>query len=809
MFLLLVSGLLHAQAPPILWQNTIGGDEYDELQSAVQTADGGYLLGGSSNSNEGGDKTEDRIEDDDYWIVRLDNLGNILWDETIGSTGRDELYVVEQLEDGGFILGGESESNAGYDKSENKIGKADLWIVRIDGEGNIIWENTIGGTNDDFFSGLRKTDDGGFIIASTSFSNASGDKSEDRISDYDYWVVKISSLGEPEWDRTIGGMSADWLSEVVQTTDGGYILGGKSTSEIGVHKTENTIGPFYNPDFWMVKLDAVGNIIWDNTIGGTFYDVVTDVIPSPDNGCIVVGYSDSNASPDKSEDNKGETDYWIVALDENGNILWDKVVGGSEGEYPNRINVDADGNYLIIGTSTSQISGDKTENMYGDPGYAHPDFWVVKLSPTGSIIWDKTLGGFTYDLSTVMIPTNDGGLLAGGYSDSDINGVKTELSVYYDYWIIKMGNDDCTPLPETCNELDDDCDGAVDEGLPIYTYYQDADTDTYGDATDFISACTIMPPSGYVADSTDCADGNAAINPGAAEVCNGFDDNCNGLTDDALPIFDYYADTDDDGFGNPLILISTCYPDAPVGYTSDNTDCDDTNPDIHMEIQYFADMDGDFYGDSGATIWLCAAFPPEGYVTNSTDCNDLAFFINPGSNEICNSLDDDCDITIDEDLPLYTLYPDADGDTYGDALAPFISCSPILKDYVLVSGDCDDTNPFIYPDAEEILNGLDDDCDEQIDEGLSTLYQSQTFNSLMLYPNPATQFLYINGSAQISFQQPFIIEAYNLKGQLVLNTTTHLQTPINVSSLPPGTYMFRVCNSEKISYHTELLVITE
>ena len=164
MFLLLVSGLLHAQAPPILWQNNIGGGEYDELQSAVQTADGGYLLGGSSNSNEGGDKTEDRIEDDDYWIVRLDNLGNILWDETIGSTGRDELYVVEQLEDGGFILGGESESNAGYDKSENKIGKADLWIVRIDGEGNIIWENTIGGTNDDFFSGLRKTDDGGFIL---------------------------------------------------------------------------------------------------------------------------------------------------------------------------------------------------------------------------------------------------------------------------------------------------------------------------------------------------------------------------------------------------------------------------------------------------------------------------------------------------------------------------------------------------------------------------------------------------------------------------------------------------------------------
>ena len=87
MFLLLVSGLLHAQAPPILWQNNIGGGEYDELQSAVQTADGGYLLGGSSNSNEGGDKTEDRIEDDDYWIVRLDNLGNILWDETIGSTG--------------------------------------------------------------------------------------------------------------------------------------------------------------------------------------------------------------------------------------------------------------------------------------------------------------------------------------------------------------------------------------------------------------------------------------------------------------------------------------------------------------------------------------------------------------------------------------------------------------------------------------------------------------------------------------------------------------------------------------------------
>ena len=219
---------------------------------------------------------------------------------------------------------------------------------------------------------------------------------------------------------------------------------------------------------------------------------------------------------------------------------------------------------------------------------------------------------------------------------------------------------------EVCNGIDDDCDGEIDEGVQN-TYYQDYDGDTYGNPLVSTEACTA--PSGYVSDNTDCDDTDANVHPGATEVCNGIDDDCDGEIDEGLTTYTYYRDSDGDTYGNPSVSTEACT--APPGYVSDNTDCDDNDANVH-----------------------------------------------PGATEVCNDIDDDCDAEIDEGLTTYTYYADTDSDNYGDPDNSTTTCSDTPPaGYVTDNTDCDDTDAAINPGATEIRNGIDDDCDGEIDEG--------------------------------------------------------------------------------------------
>ncbi len=290
---------------------------------------------------------------------------------------------------------------------------------------------------------------------------------------------------------------------------------------------------------------------------------------------------------------------------------------------------------------------------------------------------------------------------------------------------------------ESCNGIDDNCDGNIDEGVQT-TYYADMDGDTYGDAGNSTMACSM--PEGYVADATDCNDGDAAVNPGATEVCNGIDDNCDGNNDEGLTFTTYYADADGDTYGDAGSSVSTC-DGAPEGYVSDATDCNDAdaavnpgatevcngiddncdgNTDEGVQNTYYADMDGDSYGDAGSSTMACSA--PEGYVTDATDCNDADGAINPGAAEVCNGIDDNCDGNTDEGLTFITYYADADGDTYGDAASSATTCDGAPEGYVADATDCNDADAAVNPGATEICNGIDDNCDGNIDEGVQNTY---------------------------------------------------------------------------------------
>ncbi|MBK7971105.1 MAG: T9SS type A sorting domain-containing protein [Bacteroidetes bacterium] len=355
----------------IQWQNTIGGSSYDNLYSVQQTSDGGYILGGSSESDQSGDKTENSNGGNDYWLVKTDSLGNILWQNTIGGSANDGFQSLAQTTDGGYLLGGYSYSNISGDKAENSNGNTDYWLVKTDSLGNILWQKTIGGSGYDFLLSISQTTDGGIILGGASSSNISGDKTENSNGSNDYWIIKMDNSGGIQWQNSIGGSASDYLHSIALTTDGGYILGGKSTSDISGDKTENGNGDF---DYWIVKIDTAGAIQWQNNIGGSSMDILISTIQTIDGGYLLGGYSYSNISGDKTENNNGYVDYWIVKTDSLGVIQWQNSIGGGLDNYLHAIDHTSDGGFILGGNSSSNISGDKTENSIGSA-----DYWIIKL----------------------------------------------------------------------------------------------------------------------------------------------------------------------------------------------------------------------------------------------------------------------------------------------------------------------------------------------------------------------------------------------------------------------------------------------
>ncbi|MEP7128273.1 MAG: T9SS type A sorting domain-containing protein, partial [Chitinophagales bacterium] len=497
-------------APEIQWQNTIGGDYADYLRSVIQTTDGGYLLGGYSSSGLSGDKTEtyQTAFSEDYWVVKLNGSGDIQWQNTIGGTNGDNLNAVIQTTDGGYMLGGNSSSGISGDKTEANQGYTDYWVVKLDDTGNIQWQNTIGGNGLNYLSSVIQTTDGGYLLGGHSNSGISGDKTEVNQGDFDYWAVKLDVSGNIEWQNTIGGSDYDYLNSVIQSTDGGYLLGGYSLSGISGDKTEAKKGGDYDGDYWVVKLDVTGNIQWQNTIGGGNGDYLHSVIQCTDGGYLLGGSSQSGISGDKTEGKQGKDDYWVVKLDATGNMQWQNTIGGNDEDEVISVIQTTDGGYLLGGPSKSGISGDKTEGSLGGN-----DYWVVKLFGSGNIQWQNTIGGNKSDDLMSLIQTADGGYLLGGYSSSKISGDKTEANQgYTNYWVVKLA-------AEICNG---------------FSVFADADGDMYGDAAITFFATECLVPAGYVDNNLDCDDANAAVHFGAIEIGNGIDDDCNGIIDDVV-----------------------------------------------------------------------------------------------------------------------------------------------------------------------------------------------------------------------------------------------------------------------------------
>jgi hypothetical protein len=421
--------------PSVEWQRCFGGTNDDRLRTLAQTVDGGFILGGFSDSapasGANGNKTSQNFGNYDFWVVRVNPQGNVLWDRAFGGTGEDVLYSLQQTRDGGFVLGGYSLSDANGNKSSASFGGYDFWVVRLDANGNKVWDYSFGGTDDDYLRSLGATADGGFILGGQTLSGPSGNKTAPLYGTNDFWVVRLDANGQKIWDRSFGGVGADRLQSLQQTSDGGFILGGVSLSGTTGNKTSPNYGL---NDYWLVRIDANGNKLWDHSFGGTDNDELLSLQQTTDGGFVLGGFSWSGANGNKTSRNSGMTDFWIVRSDASGIKLWEQSFGGRDADSLRGLRQTRDGGFFLGGVSSSGSTGTKTTPFYGVT-----DFWVVRLTAAGEEIWEQSFGGTGDDGIWGLACTEDGGFIFGGGSDSPVNGNKTSPNFgNYDFWVIKL-----------------------------------------------------------------------------------------------------------------------------------------------------------------------------------------------------------------------------------------------------------------------------------------------------------------------------------------------------------------------------------
>ena len=426
-------------APDVEWQRRLGGSLDDAAFSILQTSDGGYIFAGITQSNDG--DVSGNHGGQDAWIVKLNSLGEIVWQRCFGGSDDDLALSIQQTNDGGYIFAGATKSNDGdvpgyrggfvtwmgkflleyftkLREIENSV--QDVWIVKLNASGETEWQKCLGGSRIDVARAIQQTSDGGYIFAGATNSN-NGDVSGNHGGE-DAWIVKLNASGKLVWQRCFGGSGDDMATSIQQTNDGGYIFAGWTLTGDG-----DVSGNNGGTDAWIVKLNASGKIVWQRCLGGSSTDFANSIQQTNDGGYILAGNTDSNDGDVSG--NHGKQDVWIVKLNESGEIVWQKCLGGSGDDIAASIQQTSDGGYIFCGgtySSDDDVSGDKDDL----------NAWVVKLNTSGEIAWQRRLGDTGDDLAVSIQQMSDGGFVFAGNVDF---GKEDEFHKDGgDAWIVKL-----------------------------------------------------------------------------------------------------------------------------------------------------------------------------------------------------------------------------------------------------------------------------------------------------------------------------------------------------------------------------------
>ena len=412
----------------VTWQKMFGGSGEDVALSIQQTSDGGYIVAGYSPSTDITGVTNNG--DRDVYIVKLDSTGAVSWQKMDGGSGNDVGFSIQQTSDGGYITAGWSKSTDISGVTNN--GEFDFYILKLDSAGALSWQKMYGGSFGDFAISIQQTSDGGYIVAGSS--NSTDITGVTNNGDSDAYIVKLDSTGALSWQKMFGGSGSDSAISIQQTNDGGYIVAGSSNSTDISGVTNNGFN-----DFYLVKLDSTGALSWQKMYGGSGNDVGFSIQQTSDGGYIVAG--SSNSTDITGVTNNGDRDVYIVKLDSAGVLSWQKMFGGSFGDFAISIQQTSDGGYIVGGYSKStDISGVTNNGEF--------DFYILKLDSAGALSWQKMYGGSGDDLARSIQQTSDGGYIVGGYSKStDIFGVTNKGD--RDVYIVKLDTSGTGPTLST------------------------------------------------------------------------------------------------------------------------------------------------------------------------------------------------------------------------------------------------------------------------------------------------------------------------------------------------------------------------
>ncbi|WP_372474790.1 T9SS type A sorting domain-containing protein [Capnocytophaga sp. ARDL2] len=402
----------------VLWQKTVGGSHADYLFDMVPTVDYGFLLAGSSVSDKSGLKKEENKGDLDYFLWKMNREGNPEWQLSFGGDGQDVLQSIVQTSDVGYLLGGYSNSGISADKSSENFGKNDLWLVKINAKGQLVWEQSYGGLGNEQLIKIIETQDKGFLILATSNSDKHAFKSQDNFGGLDFWLLKINAFGQLVWEKSFGKNYNDIPQAVVELQDSFVILGNSFTK---------SINPSGSNDIVILKLDKQGNLLQQKTIGTLENDFSNDLFwdkntenytltgTSLESGIqeIVFWQLDKNfqiihktahsfsgdvqlSSTVKTKDNQyllagilqdirtNKQQYFSLLLDGNGNKIWDKIITTDGDDLLRKAVFTRDQGIVLAGNSTGK------NPQYKKQSIGKEDFWILKLKDNGKEFIQQT-----------------------------------------------------------------------------------------------------------------------------------------------------------------------------------------------------------------------------------------------------------------------------------------------------------------------------------------------------------------------------------------------------------------------------------
>ena len=348
---------------------------------------------------------------------------------TLGGSKNESAQAVVNTTDGGYAVLGHTQSMDGDVLSKSNE-SYDYWLLKFDANNQLQWQKTYGGSDDDRGVDLIQTSDNGFAVIGKSKSNDL-EVSENAGFD-DFWVSKLDSSGAIIWEYSFGFAGSDTPYSIIQTNDNGYLLSGvlDVSASNGQGDRKLILSRHAGGDYWVIKLNASGVKQWSNYYGGSFTDTAYDAIQTEDDGYIIIGSSDSDDVD--ITNNLGSYDFWILKISATGTLVWEKSFGGSEIDEAYGISQAADGNYLIVGDTRSNDLDISQNN-----GAA--DLWIIKITPEGTLLWEKTLGGSSFDVGRSVSKTQDNGFLIAGSSRST-DGSLTSNKGQNDAWIIKINS---------------------------------------------------------------------------------------------------------------------------------------------------------------------------------------------------------------------------------------------------------------------------------------------------------------------------------------------------------------------------------